>query len=229
MIFLKKIFKKILINISILKPEKCGRHGLVGDIELFDMKREFQISFLKANGLRPEHKLLDLGCGTLRGGIPIIMYLNPGHYCGIDIRPKVLDEAKKELEENSLEYKFPLLLNKSEANTLLWGKGFDFIWAFSVLIHMKDSIFKDTLKFVTSHLADNGIFYGNVNIGRKKNREWQGFPCVTRPLTFYEREATKCGLRLRVLGSLESLGHISGRENQDQQIMLEFKHIKRPH
>jgi cyclopropane fatty-acyl-phospholipid synthase-like methyltransferase len=51
------------------------RHSLVGPGKLWEMKRAFQIHFLQSVGLTSDQYLLDLGCGTLRGGIPIIKYL----------------------------------------------------------------------------------------------------------------------------------------------------------
>ena len=61
------------------------RHSLVGPAHLWEIKRAFQIQFLQSVGLTPDQYLLDMGCGTLRGGIPIIKYLEPGHYYGIRI------------------------------------------------------------------------------------------------------------------------------------------------
>ena len=55
---------------------QARRHGLVGRPELWQQKRDFQIAFLREHGLLPAHVLVDLGCGTLRGGIPIIAYLD---------------------------------------------------------------------------------------------------------------------------------------------------------
>lgn len=43
-----------------------------------------QFDFLVAHGLAPSHLLLDMGCGTLRGGLHFIRYLEPGHYWGVD-------------------------------------------------------------------------------------------------------------------------------------------------
>ena len=53
-------------------------------------------------GLAPEHYLLDIGCGTLRGGIPLIAYLLNGHYFGIEMRADILDEGRTELAEAGL-------------------------------------------------------------------------------------------------------------------------------
>src|SRR5215475_8544809 len=81
------------------------RHSLVGPMRGWQKKRDFQIFFLKQMGLQPAHYLLDIGCGTLRGGIPLIDYLDPGHYFGVEVRPLVLEEAAKELGEAGLEHK----------------------------------------------------------------------------------------------------------------------------
>ena len=62
------------------------RHSLVGPEHLWKMKRDFQIRFLKDMNLQPEHYLIEIGCGTLRGGIPIINYLQKGHYFGADVK-----------------------------------------------------------------------------------------------------------------------------------------------
>lgn len=43
-----------------------------------------QVEFLTGRGLSPSDVLVDVGCGALRGGVPLIRYLNPGHYLGID-------------------------------------------------------------------------------------------------------------------------------------------------
>ena len=50
-----------------------------------------QRDFLVDQGLMPEHRLLDVGCGALRAGIHLVEYLDPGHYYGIDINETVLD------------------------------------------------------------------------------------------------------------------------------------------
>lgn len=44
-----------------------------------------QMEMLLAEGLRPRHTLLDIGCGPLRTGCRVIPFLNPGHYWGTDL------------------------------------------------------------------------------------------------------------------------------------------------
>jgi SAM-dependent methyltransferase len=199
------------------------RHELVGPPGLWKMKRDFQIRFLESVGLQPEHRLLDLGCGTLRGGIPLIRYLNTGHYYGIEVRPEVLEEGRKELREAELQFKEPVLLLPSEIQSANLEGRFDFVWAFSVLMHLSDEILAEQLELARRCLKPDGRFYANVNCAERKDREWQGFPVVYRSWEFYESACREHGLRAENLGALSSLGHVSGRKRQDAQQMLEIR------
>jgi SAM-dependent methyltransferase len=185
------------------------RHSKVGPPELWEMKRDFQIQFLKRTGLEPQHYLLDLGCGTLRGGIPIIEYLKKGHYFGVEVRQEVLDEGRKELRESKLVDKEPTLVATGDISSLNLEKKFECIWAFSVLIHMEDKILYDALGFVRRHLKDDGCFYGNVNFGDRPDKSVGrlGFPVVHRSLRFYEEACSRNGLRVEDLGPLTDFGH----------------------
>lgn len=51
---------------------------------LWDELGELQLNICKKYGLQPEHKLLDFGCGCLRGGVKFIPYLNASNYYGMD-------------------------------------------------------------------------------------------------------------------------------------------------
>ncbi|MEP5104253.1 MAG: class I SAM-dependent methyltransferase, partial [Ekhidna sp.] len=95
------------------------------------MKQKFQIDFLKEMGLKPQNTLLDIGCGTLRGGIPIIQFLEEEKYFGIDVREKVIEEAFKELREEKLEHKKPNIEVFSDFKELNYEHSFDIIFAFS--------------------------------------------------------------------------------------------------
>ena len=186
------------------------RHGLVGPARLWRMKRDFQIRFLKDQGLKPEHYLLDIGCGTLRGGIPLIKHLEQGHYFGIDVSASRLEEGRKELREAGLEEKQPTLLLAPDMANLKIEREFDFIWAFSVLLHMSDAVLEETLGFVSDHLSGDGTFYANVNIGERREHRWAEFPVVGRSSDFYRDACAAKGLAVADLGPLGELGHVSG-------------------
>ena len=190
------------------------------------MKQDFQINFLINTGLKPDNKLLDIGCGTLRGGIPIIKYLNHGNYYGIEVRENVLNEGKKELKEEGLAHKDPKLITFEDFSSLIIEAKFDIIFAFSVLIHLDDQIAGKCFNFINEHLSEDGCFLANVNLTSYKDGNWQGFPVVYRSLEFYENLATKSNLTMRKIGDLKELGHISNQGLADEQVMLEFKKKK---
>lgn len=198
------------------------RHSLVGQSHLWTMKRGFQIGFLTAAGLKPEHYVLDIGCGTLRGGIPMIRYLNDGHYFGVDTRPDVLKEAKKELEAENLTSKVPVLVCAPSIASLDLGRAFDYVWAFSVLFHMNDEILDDSFAFVQRHLDPHGTFYANVNIGAHPAGMWKGFPVIWRTLASYQRLGDAHALTVEDVGPLRAFGHMTGIEDQDEQRVLKM-------
>lgn len=212
---------KRMIRWGSMSPKE-KRHKLVGRPELWKLKRDFQIQFLKQMGLQPEDHLVDIGCGTLRGGIPIIRYLEAGHYSGIESRNEALSEGKKELEESGLQSKNPVLIANSDLGSLNLDRSADYIWAFSVLFHMTDDIARDCLNFVARHLKDDGCFYANANIGAKTEGRWQGFPVMWRTLDSYENSASVYGLRVEDIGPLKDFGHLSGITDHDEQRMLKI-------
>lgn len=225
---MKKHIKGIIKYIySFFQNPQEKRHSLVGPGHLWKMKQNFQINFLKKQGLNKNDKMLDIGCGTLRGGIPFIDYLDKGSYYGIDVRENVLEEGRKELKKNKLKHKSPILLSFSQFTDLKFDIKFDIIFAFSVLIHLDDKIANSCFNFVKENLSEKGIFYANVNIENHKEGSWQGFPVVFRSLDFYKKLAIENGLSTEVIGTLKELGHVSNQELQDNQIMLKFKKVNK--
>lgn len=59
-----------------------GHRDSVGG--LWDEIGRLQLDFLTQQGLRPNDVLVDVACGSLRGGVHLIRYLDPRHYLGID-------------------------------------------------------------------------------------------------------------------------------------------------
>lgn len=199
------------------------RHGRVGRADLWRMKRAFQIDFLLRMGLSPGHRLLDLGCGTLRGGLPIVELLSAGNYAGVDLSPEMIEEARREVAEAGLEERYPRLAVVPDLASLDLRATYDFVWAFSVLVHMDDDTLDGALACASRHLAPGGVFYANVNPGDGRLGSWSSFPVVARPLDFYIERAAAAGLVADPVARLRELGHVSGDPIADVQLMLRFR------
>lgn len=204
-------------------PPSVERRELVGRPDLWGVKRAFQIDFLLDQGLEPEHRLLDVGCGTLRGGVPLIDFLEPGCYVGVESRYETMAEGIEELTRHDLEEKRPILITADLLSVVDYLPAFDFIWAYSVLFHMRDPVVEDTLGFVSEHLRDGGVFYANVEAGERKEEGWLDFPVIRRPLEWYRQKASEEGLELTSLGTLRDLGQESGLDRDDEQRMLRIE------
>ena len=200
-----------------VESRAAARHALVGPAGAWEQKRRYQVAFLCRMGLQPCHTLLDLGCGTLRGGIPLIDYLDHGHYVGVEVRPEVLAEGRLELVESGLEVKQPLLVDCADLSTLALGRTFDVVWAFSVLIHMEDRILHAALAAVRRHLSAGGVFYANVNVGARPDGNWQGFPVVSRDWPFYEQAFGSHGLSVTDIGAVGDFGEADPRTSPVQR------------
>ncbi len=198
------------------------RHALVGRPDLWRMKRAFQIDFLRRQGLRSSDRLLDIGCGSLRGGAALIAYLDAAGYCGIDVRANVLAAAQQELHREKLHGKRAELVLAADMAVLELGRRFDVLWAFSVLFHLSDPVLEGCLAMVARHMDEGGVFFANVIVGDGPPGEWQGFPVASRPLGFYQELARRHGFEAQAMGTLAQWGHDSGDPSQDSQCMLRF-------
>jgi SAM-dependent methyltransferase len=218
--FLRKLKWRLLYpQLRTENDTAAQRHAKVGPPRLWKINRDFQFQFLIRMGLEPQDYLLDLGCGTLRGGIPIIDYLETSHYVGIDVRQDVLDEARKELEESQLVEKQPTLILVTDISSLNLKQKFDYIWGYVVLIHMEDKILYDSLRFVRHHVQEDACFYASVNVANRPDGSWQGFPVVFRSLGFYEEACARYGLQMKDLGPLEDLGYRDPRKTAPERAM----------
>lgn len=103
---------------------------------LWEELGELQIQFLKARGLEPGHRMLDLGCGALRGGIHFIRYLDSGNYHGADINASLIEAGMREVEEARLGDRKIHLIVTDRFELSRFGTTFDCALAVSVFTHL---------------------------------------------------------------------------------------------
>jgi SAM-dependent methyltransferase len=183
--------------------------------------RAFQFEILKRYGLERDHSFLELGCGPLTAGIPIIDYLDPGKYMGVDIRESVLNLAWMEIGKAGLSAKNPRLIRSlSFANDELGTSTFDFIYSFSVLFHLSNELIDLYFQTLDRRLAPSGKCVANVNTTIPTDK-WLEFPFVKRSIDDYASIAMKYGLKATNVGPINTLGFNGGIEGDNPLLIFE--------
>lgn len=117
---------------------EVGHRRYVGgaDAEMWYGIGRLQYHFLVANGLRHEHRFLDVACGALRLGQFLIPYLDRGHYFGLDVEPVLVDSALQgELPLEIVDQKAPSFAFNPDFD-VTFAEGFDFAIAQSLFTHL---------------------------------------------------------------------------------------------
>ena len=155
---------------------------------MWDEIGKLQFDFLRMQGLRPEHHFLDVGCGSLRGGVHFVRYLDSGNYYAIDINPHLLDAGRIELERHDLAHKELTLVQMENFDFQSLNQEFDYALAQSVFTHLSlNSIIRCIIN-IEKVLVQRGRFYATFfeNSRGKFNLEPITYPNVDIPnLTTY--------------------------------------------
>ncbi|MEU8787199.1 class I SAM-dependent methyltransferase [Streptomyces sp. NPDC048637] len=168
---------------------------------------EMQFDYLSEHGLKPGHRMLDIGCGNLRAGWRFIAYLDTGNYYGIDISPDILISAKQTLTTYELQDKLPhLTITQDLKLDFLPSAHFDVVHAHSVFSHSPLDVIDECLAHVGRILAPGGFF--DFTFDRTEGAEHQ----VLREDFYYRTEtllqlARKHGLEARFMDDWEQRKH----------------------
>lgn len=116
----------------------------VGPPGQFDIIGALQFMFMVNIGLRDTHKLLDVGCGSLRAGKLFIPYLNYGNYYGIEpnldlVRAGIIEEMGHDVMAAGSSYmegpKGSFFRDIGSFMLVKFDVKFDFILAHSIFTH----------------------------------------------------------------------------------------------
>lgn len=153
---------------------------LGGPAHEFEAMGRFQLITLLRCGLYPDSKVIDIGCGCLRGGYWLINFLQPGKYFGIEPNVEMLAVGKNEiLGPTLLEEKRPRFLTNDRFDLGGFGEVFDFFTACSVWIHASKQQIRDMLDSFDSWGADNAVFLANY-LPAKPGKDYTGHQWVGR-------------------------------------------------
>ncbi|MFA5793636.1 MAG: class I SAM-dependent methyltransferase [Candidatus Brocadiia bacterium] len=141
----------------------------VGDGDFKKTGQEFFSYFLEIGGLKPDEKVLDVGCGIGRMAVPLTKYLDKrGAYEGFDIAADGINWCRKRITPRYSNFSFRLadVFNKSynpqgkykasEYRFPYDNKSFDFIFLTSVFTHMLPRDMESYLSEIARVLKSGG-------------------------------------------------------------------------
>ena len=168
---------------------------------------QLQFDYLVSHGLKPDMRMLEIGCGNLRAGRLFIDYLDPGNYYGVDISPDILLAAQDTVTRYQLQPKLPYLALVADLRLqFLPDAAFDVVHAHSVFSHSPIEVIEECLASAGRVMAPGGFF--DFTFDRTSGAEHH----VLREDFYYRTEtlialAAKHGLDARYLEDWEETGH----------------------
>ncbi len=129
---------------------------------------QLEFDFLVSRGLRPEHVLLDVACGSLRAGVHFIPYLDPGNYLGIEKEATLIKQGlAKELPPEVREEKQPELVVSGDFEFDKFSKQADYSLAWSLFTHLTGEDLEICLRNLRANVGPGHQFYATFLPGSR--------------------------------------------------------------
>lgn len=165
--------------------------GAVGNHLDWDQHGMLQAAFLIKFGLKQNHYLLDIGCGTGRLARQIVPCLHEGHYNGVDISHEAISAA---LDLAATERWGGYLPNFHYDIDTVKDK-IDIAWAYSVFIHLPLDIVTDIMRKVAARLRHERSAFLFAFVPEKVSIR-TGLKQFRHTSEDYERAASEAGLTI---------------------------------
>jgi hypothetical protein len=148
------------------EPRDLRYRAFVGPSDKYDILAAAQFNMLINLGLRDDHYLLDIGCGSLCGGRLFIPYLLPGRYYGVEPVEWLVEEGlKNELGYGILDVKIPIFNNNDNFEFTVFGKKFDYLLAHSIFTHASPSQINKCLSATREVMKESSLFVATFVVG----------------------------------------------------------------
>jgi len=154
--------------------------GFLGvPLEGFAATGKKQLDALVTLGLRPDSRLLDIGCGVLRGAYWLIHFLAPGRYCGIEPhRQRVELGLRLLIEPDVVLEKRPRFDANDAFDTSVFRERFDFFLASSIWSHASKPQIERTLDGFLRDATDEGLFMASYVPATRPEDDYGGLEWV---------------------------------------------------
>ena len=184
-----------------LAPGDHHYRAYVGPPQDYDLVAAMTFNLLTTAGLRQQHKLIDVGCGSLRAGRLFIPYLNVGNYVGVDPNEWLVREAiAHEIGEDLIRIKGPSLIFQSNLAGIDPLQA-DYAVAQSIFSHASLGQVKNWLQDISGQLKSSGAFFATFIPGPEDyaGEDWVYPGCVNYRTETMAEAAAGAGFRFTPL------------------------------
>jgi hypothetical protein len=164
-----------------LQAGELHYRAFVGPPERYDLVAAMQFNLLTTLGLRDNHTLLDIGCGSLRLGRLAIPYLRRGRYFGLEPNRWLVEEGiERECGRDLIHLKKPSFRDDSDFRLSAFGVTFDYLIAQSIFTHAAVSQIRRCLAEARRCMHHRSLFVANYFQGQTDyaGAEWVYPGCV---------------------------------------------------
>lgn len=144
----------------------------VGDPNSWEARGKTIFNFMFENGLEKTNHVLDIGCGNLNTGLPLMNYLQPKHYVGIEPNGWLVEAALQQhphLENKELAYSDTTDFDVSDLKVT-----FDHVVSHSVLSHAAHWQVPQAFMNVRKVVREGAVWLASIRLSDKNSfdKQW---------------------------------------------------------
>lgn len=163
------------------RVQTCGErmiaeHGFLGvPADTFEQAGRQQFVALLSEGLVPESKVLDIGCGCLRTAYWLIRFLDPGGYHGIEPARRRVDLGLRYLfTPEILESRMPRFDFNPDFDSSVFHARFDYFLAGSIWSHASKRQIGITLDSFVRDTSPGAVFLASYIPAQSPGEDYEG-------------------------------------------------------
>jgi cyclopropane fatty-acyl-phospholipid synthase-like methyltransferase len=171
------MWMKVTVDRLVGKIKKLRKHEAELYVATDEVSGQLQLELLKREGCNPNSYVLEFGCGHLHLGVPLIQFLETGHYVGVDPNEWIRQHAmEKPKVRNLVEEKQARFFTRDDFDASDAGSKFDYIFSHSVLSHAAHWQLDQYLRNASNVLKEDGCILSSIRLAEGNDFGSAGTP-----------------------------------------------------